>query len=120
MLENSSFDRTLGGLSGAIPGLCGIDLKSPQTNPDYPDTHNLIPQSEIELTKVPLDLGHEFDDVTRQIENLGGFVTNFKQFQPKAPQEETYQVMSYFGEQWLHTIHTLAKEFLICDHWFSS
>ncbi len=120
MLENSSFDRTLGGLSGVIPDLYGIDLKTPQTNPDYPDTNNNIPQSEIELTKVPLDLGHEFDDVTRQLENLSGFVTNFKQCQPKAPQEETYQVMSYFGEKWLHTVHALAKEFLICDHWFSS
>jgi len=120
MLENSSFDRTLGGLSGVITDLCGVDLNSPRSNPDYPDSNSVILQTEIERTQVPLDLGHEFDDVTRQLESLSGFVVNFKQFQPKAPASEALQVMGYFGEKWLHTVHTLAKDFLICDHWFSS
>ena len=65
--------------------------------------------------------GIELDDVLRQIHgDCSGFVADFVQHCPAAPQSERYQIMAYFKQCELPVLHTLAENFLICDRWFSS
>ena len=122
MLENNSFDRMLGCMEEVYPDLEGVDPNAPpRTNPDYPDaTHTFGQLPDADFT-VAQDPGHELDDVLRQIhDGCSGFVADEAQHCPAAPQSERYQIMAYFEKGELPALHTLAENFLICDHWFSS
>ncbi len=124
MLENNSFDRMLGCLKAVYPQLEGPQAPDahPFTNPDYPDATHLFAQLPEAKRSVPVDPGHDLDDVLRQIDkgDCQGFVTDFAQRSPQAPEDERYQIMDYFKLGDLPVLHTLARNFLICDHWFSS
>src|SRR5665213_1454978 len=124
MLENNSFDRMLGCMNSIFPALDGPKPpnESPFTNPDYPDLTHLFAQLPQAASSVPIDPAHDLDDVLRQIHqgDCTGFVTDFAQHSPQAPESERYQIMDYFQLGDLPVLHTLAKDSLICDHWFSS
>jgi phospholipase C len=122
MLENNSFDRMLGCMKEAYPDLEGVDPNAlPRTNPDYPDATHMFGQLSGATLTVAQDPGHELDDVLRQIHGgCSGFVADEAQHCPAAPQSERYQIMAYFEKGELLALHTLAENFLVCDHWFSS
>jgi phospholipase C len=122
MLENNSFDRMLGCMREKYPQLEGVDPAAPFTNPDYPDASHLFAQLPDASRAVPVDPGHDFDDVLRQVHggDCKGFVSEFAQSKPQAPVSERQQIMSYFQRGGLPVLHSLAEQFLICDHWFSS
>jgi phospholipase C len=121
MMENHSFDQMLGSLSAAIPGLDGIDLNHPRSNPDYPDTTKSIAQSPTRETSLALDPAHEFDDVQRQlVDNNNGFIRDFVLAHPNCTDEQKRQIMAYYPDGALPVLHTLAKNFAVCDRWFSS
>src|SRR3984957_11544682 len=122
MLENNSFDRMLGCMKAVYPDLEGVDQNAtPNENPDFPDAEQLFGQLPDADYSVAQDPGHELDDVLRQVHNeCTGFVADFAQHCPTAPESEKYQIMAYFEKGELPVLHTLAKNFLICDHWFSS
>jgi phospholipase C len=124
MLENNSFDRMLGCMSEVFPDLDGARLAPDPAfaNPDYPDTKHTLAQLPIAERVVPVDPGHDLDDVIRQVNggDCQGFVADFAQHAPRAPNEEREQIMAYFKMGDLPVLHALAKEFKICDHWFSS
>jgi phospholipase C len=123
MLENNSFDRMLGCMKEVYPALEGVDPNaSPFTNPDYPDSSREFAQLAVAERSVPVDPPHDLDDVLRQVNggDCKGFVTNFVQHNPKAPNDERQQIMAYFKRADLPVLHTLAEQFVICDHWFSS
>ncbi|MBV9304064.1 MAG: hypothetical protein JOY62_11545 [Acidobacteriaceae bacterium] len=124
MLENNSFDRMLGCMNSVYPELDGPlpPGQNPFTNPDYPDASHSFAQLPQATHSVPVDPDHDLDDVLRQI-NQGdckGFVRDFVQHSPQAPTDERYQIMDYFSLDDLPVLHTLARNFTICDHWFSS
>ena len=122
MLENRSFDHVLGGLQGAIPGLDGVDPAKPGENVDAEtgETYRQLPIAKDRVShsfKVP----HEYADVIRQLENGGEhFVDSFVENNPDSSADERKQVMAYFKNGDLPVTHALAKNYLVCNRWFSS
>lgn len=142
MLENRSLDQMLGfsrltgtdAVSGnptAIEGLSGTESNSapPPAGPVSVTT----PSTYV----APADPGHEFPDVREQLCGAGGgystqglpmgaldpginnsgFVTNFAR---KYPKVDMATPMKCFTSAQLPVLTTLAHEFAVCDHWFSS
>jgi phospholipase C len=123
MLENNSFDRMLGCMNAVYPGLEGVDPDPSRRPliPDFPDANHLFAQLKDAAYGISADPGHELDDVLRQLHDGGtGFVADFAQHAPKAPDVDRYEIMAYFSLDSLPVLHTLARNFLVCDHWFSS
>jgi phospholipase C len=122
MLENNSFDRMLGCMKAVYPNLEGPDDGHPHQIPDYPDATHLLSQVSGARPRIAVDPGHDLDDVLRQIDGgaCDGFVRDFVQHSPQAIPEERYQIMEYFDLEALPVLHTLALQFTVCDHWFSS
>ena len=124
MFENNSFDRMLGCMKAVYPALEGVDRDSTLENPDFPDESHRFAQLQDAAYGVSTDPGHELDDVLRQIhidrDGFTGFVADFAQHAPKAPESDRYEIMAYFTLDSLPVLHTLARNYIICDHWFSS
>jgi phospholipase C len=123
MMENRSFDHMLGSLKAIYPAMEGIDTAAPGRNQD--ENGNAYDQRPDALFQLPygVDPKHEFIDVRDQLAgNCQGFIKNFLR---NYPQQASHagQVMAYFdhaGANRLTVLHTLAENFTICDHWFSS
>lgn len=120
MLENQSFDRVLGCMKAVNPTIDGVDTAHPGTNAD-PDGGAAYQQQPSASRTVVHDLGHDLDDVLRQMQNgCSGFIADYATKYPNAPRAERQQVMNYFGLGDLPVFHALAQNFLVCDRWFSS
>ena len=142
MLENRSFDQMLG-LSqiGGIDGVGGSrttieGLSGKESNPSPGPGPSIMVTSPSEYV-APADPGHEFPDVMEQLcgngraystetpsagnidpnINNSGFVTAFARKYPKAPLAAP---MKCFLPTQLPVLTTLAQEYAVCDHWFSS
>ncbi len=118
MLENRSFDHMLG-----FSGLNGIDGASANETNTYKGQH--FPASNDAANVMGHDPGHEFTDVLEQLCGAGtvytggaypeinnsGFVSNY-----------TFgDIMKcYNTPKALTVMMTLASEFAVCDHWYSS
>jgi phospholipase C len=139
MLENRSLDHLL--------GFSQIQGTDPSGNPTKIDgltgkESNLSPEGATVMVSSPADFlmdigpGHEFSDVKEQLCGKGntysspspspgqidpsinnsGYVSNYGRYDPKNPGA----VMKSFSSAQLPILTTLAREFAICDHWFSS
>ncbi|HYX49673.1 MAG TPA: alkaline phosphatase family protein, partial [Ktedonobacteraceae bacterium] len=73
----------------------------------------------------PFDPRHEFNDVKEQLCGAGGtyphinnsgFVTSYSKLDPSHPGE----IMKCYAPDQLPVLTTLAQEFAVCEHWFSS
>ena len=119
MMENRSFDQMLGGLSGAIPGLDGVPQGGPpRTNSFKGETFE---QTEGANRIIDYDPRHELEHTLHQLDDSnGGFVADFATAYPMAKPEDLQQIMKYFADGELPVLHTLAKNFLVCDRWSSS
>src|SRR5450755_1718609 len=120
MLENRSFDHMLGGLSKAIPGLDGVPTDGSVRSNTDPDGK---PYSQIDGAALALryDPKHELQHVLNQLRGSNeGFVDDFARAYPLAQQSDREEVMKYHAEDRLPALHTLAKNFAVCDRWFSS
>ena len=134
MLENRSFDHML-----ALSGLPGIDAATgAQTNPG-PDGA-AIPFHAGAADPMPSDPRHEFADVVEQLCGKGaaypsgggsyppihnsGFATNYATTFPVNPAPTNAQVRPIMAGIDTRTatpaLWTLAREFVVCDRWFSS
>jgi phospholipase C len=130
MLENRSFDHMLG-----LSNIKGIDAISGQSrvieglnasnnwNLDS-QGNKVIATSPADWT-MPYDPGHEFGDVREQLcgeggnyphINNSGFVTRYSEIDSANPGE----IMKCYDPDQLPVITALAREFALCDHWFSS
>src|SRR5512144_290317 len=119
MLENRSFDQMLGDLRRINPEIDGIDRAHPHANHD-PVTQRDIAQAPNAMYSLPsgVDIGHEPDDVDRQIATdstpMSGFVADFRQTNSGADDALAAQVMAYFpigdtpGRDSLPALHGLA------------
>jgi phospholipase C len=141
MLENRSFDHMLGfsGIKGIdaesgeptdLRGLSGQESNSYKEKP-YPVTQPAD-------YKMPFDPGHEFTDVVTQLGGAGasypsngpyppinnsGFVDDYAT--TKSPDEggatsNFGEIMKCYSPSQLPVMNTLAKEFAVCDNWFSA
>jgi phospholipase C len=130
MLENRSFDHMLG-FSG-IPGLEGLTGKESNPLP----SGQPVTVSEGADWVLDLDPGHGFDDVLEQLCGRGatftpggpyppvngsGFVTRIaEQLAAGQGHGDPSLVMRCFRPDQLPVLNALAREFAVCDHWFSS
>jgi phospholipase C len=120
MLENHSFDQMMGSLQKIYPDLDGVPAGSPpRVNRSL--TGREIPQGPVSERQMHLDPLHEVEAVAEQMaNNNGGFVINFeRQYKKKAGEEVPY-VMGYYPLDFLPALHTLGRNFTVCDHWYSS
>ena len=131
MMENHSFDRMLGALlpyradGGGIKGMAA-NLSNDDTSPTAmpPITHVMAPTTARLIQPDPM---HDLADVLKQIgsyknpTNLG-YVTNYGTTYPTANWAQRQEIMGYYddGDDVVPNLHTLAKNYTICDRWFSS
>jgi phospholipase C len=121
MMENRSFDHML----GALPNVDGIDPVSARTNTEQPGSNRKYAQEATAARKIKLDPHHETKNVLRQIDGaglgpMGGFIYDFALEERDSRTEDRRQVMAYFDDGKLPALHQLAKEYCVCDRWFSS
>jgi phospholipase C len=125
MLENRSFDHLLGDL----PGVDGI--KPGMSNPDFRQNQDPVPEIPVRRATsavMPYDPNHEFEDVDLQLsldhqaggvaDPMGGFVESAAEI--AAGPQDAYRVLEYFTQDELPILTALAKEFAVCNYWFSS
>ena len=120
MLENRSFDQMLGSLQSVYPDLDGTEGGGPRrTNPDRDGKP--IAQEPTAVSKMKGDPRHEIHNALFQLGNdNGNFVLDYANSYPNASEEERRQVMAYFPLDSLPALHALARQFRVCDRWFSS
>jgi len=118
-LENHSFDQMLGSLSQLFPELDGVLPGAPNRNVDSDGTVYI--QMPTEERQMPLDPHHEVQWVAEQLENAnGGFVKNFSKMYPQSQHQDRQYVMGYYPVDFLPGLHSLTREFTVCDRWHSS
>lgn len=118
LLENRSFDHILGGFKKVYSQLEGIDPQTPGVNYDGARKVSQTPGAARILNYDPR---HELEHVAVQLANgNAGFVSDFVQAYPKSTPSDHDEIMKYFGVGELTAIHELARNFTVCDHWFSS
>lgn len=141
MLENRSFDHVLG-----FAGLQGVDARTGEptraeglTGAEW----NGLPSGErIAVSPgadfiLPVDPGHDFDDVLEQLCGVGatypgpggayppidlsGFASRLATHigRTRSPGDAALAMRAYGPDQ-LPVLTALAREFAVCDHWFSS
>jgi phospholipase C len=122
MFENHSFDQMLGCFKQVYADLDGVDPQKPRVNQA---NGRELAQAETTERQMILDPHHEVNHVAVQMEDHnGGFIRDFVDSNQRVPQKELDQqcqfVMGYYPLDFLPALHRLAREFLICDRWYSS
>ncbi len=135
MLENRSFDHMLG--FSAISGKDAATGADTQIDGLAGDESNSINGKSYRVQKdaswvMPIDPGHEFTDVLTQLCGTGasyppggaypalnnsGFVSSYAATGGVADPAE---IMKCFAPEQLPVLNALAREFVVCDRWFSS
>jgi phospholipase C len=121
MLENRSFDQMLGYLSldggrGDIDGL----------RPEFANEHEgrTYPVAHLDTTAITDDPDHSADAVELQLGGgaMNGFVESFaKTLADRGlPDADPGRIMGYYNGADVPVYDHLAREFAVCDRWFSS
>lgn len=130
MLENHSFDQMLGDATRIYPTLEGI----PQQGSKYANVSSKTGKQFVQAANpagsvVKPDPGHELKEVKMQLgpvkKPMSGFIDSYLR-SDGANESNAQQIMDYFpmgaaaAADSLPALHALARNFVICDHWFSS
>src|SRR5258708_940292 len=120
ILENRSFDQMLGCLKAVYPNLDGIDPNVLRSNEDT--AGRSFKQAPTDIRQMPKsDPHHEVVHVAAQLANSSsGFVRDFSQCYPDSTTEERQLIMSYYPLDFLPALHSLGRNFAVCDQWFAS
>jgi phospholipase C len=132
MLENHSFDNMF-----ALSGIPNIYAATASDSNSYNDVTYYFQGNA--PSGMPTDPGHEFPDVLEQLAGPGAVYVPNSQYPPinnsgfaanyattitegnPPPAEDIGLIMAGFNtEQHLPVIYDLAKNFVLCDQWFSS
>jgi len=117
-LENHSFDQMLGALKAVYPQMEGV---TPGAHRNVDSNGTIYLQEETRERQVRFDPHHEVQWVAEQLgNNNSDFVKNFSKMYPASSQDDRQCVMGYYPLDFLPALHALAREFTVCDHWFSS
>ncbi|MGA7179830.1 MAG: alkaline phosphatase family protein [Thiobacillaceae bacterium] len=131
MLENRSFDQMFGCLKQLNADIDGFDPDHPFTNPDPKSGKDIAQQADARyVLGDDVDIGHEPENVDAQLalsgQPMSGFVADFRASNKNKDDDDlAVQVMAYFpcsdasGNR-LSVLHELARQFTVCDRWFSS
>ena len=128
MLENRSFDSMLGYLAlddayAFRDELCGLDATMNNTYDGTPYPVHPLPGTTMQSWETP---AHDGPDVDKQLAaDNGGFVENFVTTRDAAHQSAAANpasccVTGYHTRDQLYAFDHLAKNYTICDQWFSS
>lgn len=121
LLENQSFDRLLGCFREVYPELEGLNRPGTPLYFNRDDRGAIFEQRPSSTKQVTPDPKHEARFVLEQIaDQNGGFVLDFAKNYPSSTAPERQEIMCYYPLDFLPALHTLARNFTICDHWFSS
>ena len=115
MLENQSFDRMV----GLTPGVDGVEPLNPRSNPNS-KAGTSVKQNPSTQAQMDFDPPHDYPDVIAQMDGgapCSGFVAAFLHSHPTGDPTE---LMAYYDSAYLPSLGTLAKQYAICNHWFSS
>ena len=120
ILENHSFDQLLGCFTAIYPQLDGVDpAEPPRSNVD--DKGKIFLQIPTTERQVVVDPHHEIGHVAVQLENgNAGFLKDFSASFPDSTDLQRQFVMGYYPLDFLPALHRLARDFTVCDRWFSS
>ncbi len=121
MMENNCFDRMLGCMAEVHKGLDGVDPAHPRSNPDGLGGPPVF-QAPTTLRNIDRDPQHYLSNSLAQLDggSNAGFVADFVRHYPQSTPEERREVMGYYPRGFLPALHTLAENFVVCDHWFAS
>jgi len=121
IMENHSFDQMLGRLQAIYPELDGVNIDAIDPRFNLDSTGNKVFQIPTDEQQVPLDPKHENRFVLDQIANHNsGFVIDFEKNVPENQPIDRQYVMGYYLLDRLPALHELARNFTVCDRWFSS
>src|SRR3982074_3717884 len=119
LMENHSFDQMMGSLDEIHHDLDGVRNAAAKTNDDGRG-HVFTPMA-TEERQMLRDPHHDHDSVMRQIaDDNGGFVRAFTDVYPTSDMVDRQDVMGYYPLDFLTALHTLGRNFTVCDKWFSS
>ena len=131
MQENRSFDHVLGylKLQGINPDVDGLEPSMGNEDPTG-TFHRVRPLGTRKIDEKALDPGHGPGDVRQQLAgDMGGFVRNYvRAFERNSkdhplPPNRTFDqtlVLAYLTGADVPVYDYLAREFQVCDRWFSS
>jgi phospholipase C len=128
MLENRSFDHMLGFMKSAAYPIDG--LSGTESVPMSPQDATPVKVSADAEYVLPFDAGHSIPDTNLQLfsspsgpppagPSNQGFVYSYSQ-QPNVTAATAPLIMKCFAPAALPVLTRLAKEFAVCDHWYSS
>jgi phospholipase C len=125
MFENASFDRMLGYLQTIGRDIDGVDLQHLRTNANLANAADpagtLVGQAGTRARQVRNDPQHDLDNVLYQIADGGNnFVLDYVTKFPTAPRSERAEIMAFYPQGFLPTLHRLAEFCVVCDRWFSA
>lgn len=131
MMENRSFDHMLGYLShpefGGRPDVDGLDGSERELGGDLTDTHT-TPLAGPAASFWP-NLPHAYDSIMRQINDgqMNGFASEYgrildktRGLNPKGLHNDPERALRFQTPDVVTTYDRLAREYTICDRWFSS
>ena len=134
MMENRSFDHMVGYLSlSSTPG--PLPLEGLSSDPTWRDAHanpydgkNFAVHRLDPAAGVLIDPPHDHASIALQISTspagpgptlMGGFVESYVQFASTPPPDPTV-VMGYFDKAAVPIFDFFARNYCVCDHWFSA
>lgn len=127
MMENRSFDHMLGLMKSTdypIDGLNGDELNHDSTGEPVKADNTAAYSGDLSN-----DPSHDFEDVQEQMfgvrapspheePDMSGFLRNYERFTGNV--SRAHNIMKCFDPARLPIITTLARQYAICDRWFSS
>jgi phospholipase C len=128
MMENRSFDHMLGLLKAESPEIRGV-AAGLYSNPNTVGAALPVTDDAAYQGQLVIDPGHDFNDVYLQMygvpfdgvvagsPNMSGFVKSYEQ---QAGAGRGGAAMRCFRPEQLPVLTTLARQYAICDQWFSS
>jgi phospholipase C len=127
MMENRSFDHMFGLLMDEIPDLRGVH-PGEWTNVDHQGNVHALTADAGYQGQLRVDPPHDFWSVNQQIyahpgqqeprpaqPDMRGFAVTYARAGGKPA-----NIMKCFSPERLPTLRTLAKNYLVCDNWFSA
>jgi phospholipase C len=128
MMENRSFDHMLGYLKSPDYRIEGLEGNETNLSADGGPVIRVSPNAR-SIGDLNPDPAHEFPDINFQIycnsegkdtgqKKMQGFVQNYATNSGNPARGEN--VMKCFHGDSLPVLSTLAKQYAVCDHWFSS
>jgi phospholipase C len=120
MMENRSFDHMLGFLKSPAYAIDGLDGTESNPGVNAGDPSVVVSRDARVVGDLASDPGHGFDNANVQIFGNTSGVRNGPTMRGFVKDFGGPNVMKCFTEQTLPVLSTLAKQYAVCDRWFSS